>query len=194
MESKELIDDVLFWLPKIKSGKTLIAIDPDHPTNDQTIEDVEHLVRCVKDSMIIEIKVIPFPSPPDGEEWQNPDKLTAEQVGIDDGWRLLLVSEVHKLTKCVTACIWLDTDKWSASAGLCMQRDCYTYRVITDEHPVGSLKPLVDVSREKIEADLKEHLIEEGAYRIVDICDDLAVDDFINDIKAGKIPNLEIKY
>lgn len=39
------------------------------------------------------IKPLTFPSPPEGEAWQNPDNLTAEQVG--EGYRLLLQSEVH---------------------------------------------------------------------------------------------------
>lgn len=40
------------------------------------------------------IKPLEFPAPPEGESWHNPDGLTAEQVEVDKGWRLLLVSEI----------------------------------------------------------------------------------------------------
>lgn len=40
------------------------------------------------------IKQERFPEPPDGEQWHNPANLTPEQVGVKDGWRLALVSEV----------------------------------------------------------------------------------------------------
>ena len=39
------------------------------------------------------IEKLQFPKPPEGERWHNPERLTAEQVGVDKGWRLLLVSE-----------------------------------------------------------------------------------------------------
>lgn len=38
---------------------------------------------------------IKFPDPPCGEEWHNPDGLSAAQVGVRDGWRLLVKSEVR---------------------------------------------------------------------------------------------------
>jgi hypothetical protein len=37
-----------------------------------------------------------FPEPPAGEEWHNPDELSPEQVGVNDGWRLLLESETQE--------------------------------------------------------------------------------------------------
>jgi len=40
-------------------------------------------------------KTVRFPEPPAGEQWNNPGKLSAEQVGIQDGWRLLLKSEIE---------------------------------------------------------------------------------------------------
>lgn len=40
-------------------------------------------------------RILEFPTPPKGEEWHNPHKLTATQVGVHEGWRLLLRSEVN---------------------------------------------------------------------------------------------------
>jgi len=36
-----------------------------------------------------------FPEPPTGEQWHNPGKLSPHVVGVQGGWRLLLVSEVE---------------------------------------------------------------------------------------------------
>lgn len=34
-----------------------------------------------------------FPAPPEGRSWHNPENLTPEQVGVADGWRLVLSDE-----------------------------------------------------------------------------------------------------
>lgn len=39
-------------------------------------------------------RILDFPSPPEGQKWHNPANLNATQVGVRDGWRLLLESEV----------------------------------------------------------------------------------------------------
>lgn len=39
------------------------------------------------------IKPEEFPAPPEGQQWHNPQHFTPEQVGVSEGWRLLLVGE-----------------------------------------------------------------------------------------------------
>jgi hypothetical protein len=36
-----------------------------------------------------------FPAPPEGDAWHNPARLTPAQVGVAEGWRLVLASESH---------------------------------------------------------------------------------------------------
>lgn len=40
-----------------------------------------------------EYRILEFPDPPKGEQWHNPHKLNATQVGVHEGFRLLLESE-----------------------------------------------------------------------------------------------------
>lgn len=40
-------------------------------------------------------RVLDFPEPPKGKEWWNPMKLTATNVGVHEGWRLLLEGELR---------------------------------------------------------------------------------------------------
>jgi len=40
------------------------------------------------------IAPLEFHAPPEGEKWHNPDNLTADEVEVDKGYRLLLESEV----------------------------------------------------------------------------------------------------
>jgi hypothetical protein len=44
----------------------------------------------------IPVRAACIPEPPAGESWHNPDNVTAEQLGVREGWRLLLSSEVGK--------------------------------------------------------------------------------------------------
>jgi len=48
-----------------------------------------------RDSLLklIEPRPLEFPAPPEGESWHNPENLTAEQVEVDKGWRLLTTGE-----------------------------------------------------------------------------------------------------
>lgn len=56
-----------------------------------------------------------FDDPPDGQEWHNPAGLTPEQVGVQDGWRLLLKSEISWDGKdyLIDACDRWATGDWS---------------------------------------------------------------------------------
>ena len=84
---------------------------------------------------------VKFPDPPDGEQWHNTDNLTAEQVGIEDGWRLLLVSEIYERTHYIKSRVWVIGSGWGLLDTWLCRSNLVTYRVKASEHPVGSLKP-----------------------------------------------------
>ncbi len=55
--------------------------------------DAPHLIPASVDTLTnggFRIKPDEFPQPPEGKEWHNPENLTPEQVGVSEGWRLLL--------------------------------------------------------------------------------------------------------
>ena len=154
MNTKELAEHLIKWLPELVAGKTLekhynIQGSPD------VIKTVTQLFEAIEGNHEIRIKQTPIPDPPYGEEWQNPDSLTAEQIGIDYGWRLLLTSEIVKSRNVISNCYewqseetqWCDEfDDYSGSF------ECSTYRVKVDEYPVGSLKPpcVPDIPAQKL--------------------------------------------
>lgn len=94
--------------------------------------DVENLIIFPKR---YRIKPQEFPTPPEGEEWHNPDKLTPGQIGVKDGWRLLLESEIglpHNHLKnegkyLDGKCLGWEAGEWSGmlNSGL---SSSYTYR------------------------------------------------------------------
>ena len=135
-QEQKLADEVMIWLPKFSAGVTLEIIG--HKTMSVVLCPSD-LIDAIEVGCEIRIKAIAFPDAPDGEEWQNPDNLTAEQVGIEDGFRLILESERPNLQpgfKC---------EGWSGAwkvyrIGSCGLKST-TYRVKASEHPVGSLKP-----------------------------------------------------
>jgi hypothetical protein len=47
----------------------------------------------------VRIKPIEFPTPPEGEEWHNPEGFDATKVEVDKGYRLLLKSEIGEKTE-----------------------------------------------------------------------------------------------
>lgn len=92
-----------------------------------------------KEDGAIQIKPIAFPDAPDGEEWHNPSNYSPEFLEIDNGWRLLLTSEVwgnHLKTRCQGV---QTSGEWGE--GFYGVVKSVTYRVKVSEHPVGSLKP-----------------------------------------------------
>ena len=137
-EAQKLADDLMIWLPKFSAGIALEIIG--HKTMSVVLCPSD-LIDAIEVGCEIRIKQAAFPDAPDQEKWQNPDNLTAEQVGIEDGWRLLLVSEIYDRKCYITAfawgihCGWGSMDTW-----LCRSKSV-TYRVKASEHPVGSLKP-----------------------------------------------------
>jgi len=193
MESKEQIDELMIWLEKLSAGKKLQSVSEGGAI--WQVYDVDDLCRYLKAGDQVQIKQIEIPAPPDGEIWHNPDELTSEQIGIEDGWRLLLVSELNSLREnsLLPSQIWVSTcSKWS-NGDVSGGNLCDTYRVKADEHPVGSLRPVTDLSREKIEAELADDL-KKMVLRLVDDYDHCAVDKFILAIKSGNFKHLEIKY
>jgi len=88
-------------------------------------------------------KMTKLPEPPAGERWCNSMNLTAEQFGIADGWRPLLVSEVKARKNLVLKGILpvisygdvelrsVDGISWKdrvCSAPLTVKNSCNTYR------------------------------------------------------------------
>jgi hypothetical protein len=56
------------------------------------------------------IKPETFPPAPEGTAWHNPENLTPEQVGVSEGWRLLLEDErVYQQDQCFENRHWLGT-------------------------------------------------------------------------------------
>jgi len=52
-----------------------------------------------------------FPDPPPGKKWHNPQRLTPQQVQIQDGWRLCLTDEVADLPdQYLEEGVWYDAD------------------------------------------------------------------------------------
>ena len=136
-DEKNLIIDMMAWLPKMLSGKTLEAVYSDGST--ETVTDVSCLIKDIKAGLTFRIKAIAFPDAPDGEQWHNPSNYSPEFLEVDNGWRLLLTSEVwgnHLKTRCQGV---QTSGEWGEGFYGVAKR--LTYRVKTSEHPVGSLKP-----------------------------------------------------
>ncbi len=145
MNDKELANELIKWLPKLVAGKTLCAHGESGQQLAINIKTVEQLTIAIEARWEIRIQQTPIPNPPDGQQWQNPDNLTAEQIGIDDGWRLLLKSEVDPQGNfaCCQPWIWDDHQgggHWIELQWKACESDT-TYRVKADQYPVGSLKP-----------------------------------------------------
>jgi len=194
METKELADELMIWLPKLSAGKTLEA--RDHIPKWYKIKCLDGLIVAIRNKMPIRLKQIEFPTPPDGETWANPDNLTAEQIGTEYGYRLLLVSELDSLREDLPCQIWTGNDtvsKWTDGvSGGCVDK---TYRVNANECPVGSLKPVTDLSREVIEADIIKDLLAFLAYAGQPGCTPIkTAEQLLDALKSGKINHLEIKY
>lgn len=51
------------------------------------------LTSVLSEGFEIRIKAAEFPALPEGQEWHNPDGLTADQVEVREGWRLLIHGE-----------------------------------------------------------------------------------------------------
>ena len=63
--------------------------------------------------------------PPEGETWSNPDNLTPDNVGVKDGWRLALRSEVKRAALDGKCECW--SDSWLAGGYIGEVLD-FTYR------------------------------------------------------------------
>ena len=153
MNTKELAEQLIKWLPELAAGKTLMNCGLVKGSKICVkIIDVKMLIRYLEDGLGIEIQQTPIPDPPDGEEWQNPDSLTAEQIEIDDGWRLLLKSEIDINNSEWVCYSWMQGQWWSGRpvAAVCVMT---TNRVWAKQYPVGSLKPLTEAEALKQKRD-----------------------------------------
>lgn len=62
-----------------------------HKFSSLETEDIE---TCLKNGWeILPPEPLTFPDPPEGKQWHNPQGLTANQVEVNDGWRLVLSDE-----------------------------------------------------------------------------------------------------
>ena len=184
MNNKELAEHLSKWLPELVAGKTL-EYAPGRADSWYRIKTVFTLTEMIEDHREIRIKQTPIPDPPEGEEWQNPDNLTAEQIEIDDGWRLLLKSEVHEDKRKSVGQIWTAGKSWhSYGCGACKT---VTYRTKADESPVGSLKPKseTELLAEKLD-DIADYLTERGYGHIT-------MKLVAAELGSGKVPWVELK-
>lgn len=62
-------------------------------------------------------RILSFPPAPCGQSWHNPTGLTATQVGVHEGWRLLLQTEANVADKDALKCEFYagNFQKWIAS-------------------------------------------------------------------------------
>lgn len=76
------------------------------------------------------IKPLSFPEPPEAQAWHNPDGLNAEQIGVNDGWRLLLDGEeIHPQDEYFFADEWdLTCAKIGQRVGVGLYNADYTMR------------------------------------------------------------------
>ena len=187
MNTKELAEQLIKWLPELAAGKTLMNCGLVKGSKICVkIIDVKMLIRYLEDGLGIEIQQTPIPDPPDGEEWQNPDSLTAEQIGIDDGWRLLLKSEIDINNSEWVCYSWMQGQWWSGRpvAAVCVMT---TNRVRAKQYPVGSLKPLTEAEALKQKRDdIADALEGNGLGRIWAVT---AADWLVN----GKVPHIVLK-
>lgn len=184
MNTKELAEHLIKWLPELVAGKTLekhynIQGSPD------VIKTVTQLFEAIEGNHEIRIKQTPIPDPPDGEKWHNPNNLTAEQIGIDAGWRLLLKSEIDASRFKRVCQLWTAGRLWlSRVCGIC---ETATYRTKADEFPVGSLKPKseTELLAEKLD-DIADYLTERGYGHIT-------MKLVAAELGSGKVPWVELK-
>jgi len=142
METKELADELMIWLPKLSAGKTLVYGQHDKSHIFAIINSITDLTEAVNKGKYIAEYIPKFPEPPEGESWFNGSDLSADQVGVNDGFRLLLISELYNRECQIEAEGWSDVErKWTKGRFWAVEKSIVTYRVKTAEHPVGSLKP-----------------------------------------------------
>lgn len=84
------------------------------------------------------IKRLEFPAPPEGEEWHNSENLTPEQVGILEGYRLAIKSEVLTGSRFCGFYVWTISKDWAGE--ICPNIGKFTYRT---KHPLPTKSKFV---------------------------------------------------
>jgi len=193
MNTKELADELMVWLPKLSAGKTVqisLLSDIDAEVYHwHDITSIDDLVLAIDEEREVQLKPIVMPEPPEGEEWHNYHELDSNQIEIDSGWRLLLKSERDPIRERPVESIeiwneakrgWFHSDK--GFVGGC---ELETYRVKAKKHPVGSLRAITpEQVRNEIMVDLMNlnYGIGSGGGKAI-----------ASAIFAGKVRHLEIK-
>jgi len=182
METKELAEQLIPWLRELAAGKTLQYVFSDG-CGYTNIGDIDHLIHHLQGSGEIRIKQTPIPPAPDDDSWQNPDNLTAEQIGIDQGWRLLLKSEIGAGRGRI--CQMWHFGEWLHGAfGNCEDE---TYRVAAQKFPLGMLRdPADERVLKQNEREIADHFIKRRFHvREAEI--------IAQELMAGKVPHVGVK-
>jgi hypothetical protein len=100
------------------------------------------------------IKAVPiepkeFPAPPEGKAWHNPEKLTPEQVGVSEGWRLLLKNELVEIgdMHSMKNGTWSHSGNHRSSDARGKTASCLTYRT---KRPLPATPKLVPLEADDI--------------------------------------------
>jgi len=187
MQTKELAEQLSPWLPELISGKTLERnhVNDRHQWVD--ILDITGLAHFINMGCEIRIKQTPIPPAPDGDSWQNPDNLTAEQIGIDEGWRLLLKSELVFRDEKICCEGWRTDGKWSRTSPLYSNDTDMTYRVGAKKYPIGMLRDSTDERLlEQKRKDIAQYFMDMGD-------DEWASNDLARRLIKNQVPHVGLK-
>lgn len=87
------------------------------------------------------IKEEKFPDPPEGEGWHNPGNLTCSEIGVENGYRLLLKSEIKEADPCDNKIEkWRRTSETWDNSGWVGSLNSETYRT---KNPLPSKSKLI---------------------------------------------------
>lgn len=195
MNEKEIANELMTWLPKIGAGKALEYLPYRAAEEWHDIMDTMHLHQVIIDGRDIRFKQITLPDAPDGEEWNNPDNLTSDQVGIIEGWRLLLKSEIDPARGPIQGLeVWdLQDLSWIPGKPYPYSANCHdeTYRIDAKKHPIGSL------NKEEKDKDHRLYIQGKAADALFSKFSSLHFHDaleIVESIADGDIEHLKITY
>lgn len=95
------------------------------------------------DWLKFDYRIVDFPPPPSGQSWHNLAGLTTTQVGVHEGWRLVLESELGRIPE--GAFPWINY-KWSTESVSYGLNELLTFRT---KSPLPVANPIVPVQTEE---------------------------------------------
>jgi len=187
MNQKKLCQELMTWLPELECGKAL-EVD-DYIGKSVEICDVNDLIIAIKSGHQIRIKQTPIPPAPDGDEWHNPHNLTGEQIGTDQGYRLLLKSEICDRDCPFPGQLWnFNKSDWGSGLNVYGASDLITYRVDAKKYPLGMLRDSSDDKKlDEVHGAIFCYFLENGFPPQY-------ADAAARELTSGKVPHIEIKY